>query len=161
MNLLKLSKWIVQTVKLYERCLIACANYPDYWIRFVQRMDADGKLELALNGLQRSTGIFVKVGNFVFALFLHLRLIIWYGEGTNSYSSTSFVMLTTQRAFVSTQRRPEIHLFAARFREKHGDADGARVAFEILRNELVPGLLEVFVKQANFEHRQVALYTQK
>lgn len=34
--------------------------------------------------------------------------------------------------------------------------DGARVAYETLRNELVPGLLEVFVKQANFEHRQVS-----
>jgi hypothetical protein len=56
------------------------------------------------------------------------------------------------------QRRPEIHLFAARFRELQGDADGARVAFEVLRNELVPGLLEVFVKKANFEHRQVANY---
>ncbi|KAG0572900.1 hypothetical protein KC19_VG133400 [Ceratodon purpureus] len=98
-------------LKLYERCLIACANYPEYWIRFVQRMFTEGKLELALNGLQRSTGIFVK-------------------------------------------RRPEIHLFAARFREQQGDAEGARVAFKILRNELVPGLLEVFVKQANFEHRQ-------
>lgn len=68
-----------QTVKLYERCLIACANYPDYWIRFVQRMDTEGKVELALNGLQRATGIFVKVRDFVFAFFLHLRLMIFFG----------------------------------------------------------------------------------
>lgn len=57
----ELVKCVVQTVKLYERCLIACANYSDYWIRFVQRMDVEGKVELALNGLQRATGTFVKV----------------------------------------------------------------------------------------------------
>lgn len=100
-----------KTKKLYERCLIACANYPEYWIRLVQRMDTEGQLELALDGLRGATSIFVK-------------------------------------------RRPEIHLFAARFKEQHGDVEGARVAFETLRNELVPGLLEVYVKQANFEHRQ-------
>lgn len=52
----------MQTVKLYERCLIACANYPEYWIRFVQRMYTEEKMDLALNGLQRATDIFVKVG---------------------------------------------------------------------------------------------------
>lgn len=67
-----------------------------------------------------------------------------------------FVIYSAHCASVGLQRRPEIHLFAARFKEQHGDVEGARVAFETLRNELVPGLLEVYVKQANFEHRQVA-----
>lgn len=51
----------VQTIKLYERCLIACANYPEYWIRYVQRMDAEGKLESALDALERASTVFVKV----------------------------------------------------------------------------------------------------
>ena len=51
----------VQTVKLYERCLIACANYPEYWIRYVQRMDMEGNLELAMDALHRATTVFVKV----------------------------------------------------------------------------------------------------
>ena len=50
------------------------------------------------------------------------------------------------------QRRPEIHLFAARFKEDHGDIDGARFEYEFLNSNLAPGLL---VKAANFEHRQV------
>jgi hypothetical protein len=51
----------VQTVKLYERCLIACANYPEYWIRYVQRMDTEGNLDLAMDALHRATTVFVKV----------------------------------------------------------------------------------------------------
>nr|PNR45766.1 hypothetical protein PHYPA_015537 [Physcomitrium patens] len=39
-------------------------------------------------------------------------------------------------------------------KQKHGYVEDARVAFEILRNELVLGLLDVILKQANFEHRQ-------
>ena len=58
------------------------------------------------------------------------------------------------RVFV-WQRRPEIHLFAARFKEEHGDIDGARFEYELLNSNLAPGLLESVVKAANFEHRQV------
>jgi tetratricopeptide (TPR) repeat protein len=102
---------MLQTVKLYERCLIACANYPEYWIRYVQRMEVEGNLDLANNALTRATTVFVK-------------------------------------------RRPEVHLFAARFREQEGDVKGARSAYEVLSSELAPGLLGATVKHANFEHRQ-------
>jgi pre-mRNA-processing factor 39 len=52
-----------QVVKLYERCLIACANYPEYWIRYVLCMEASSCLDLANNALARATEVFVKVGN--------------------------------------------------------------------------------------------------
>lgn len=57
------------------------------------------------------------------------------------------------------QRRPEIHIFAARYRDELGDVKGARASYEILRNDLEPGLLEAIVKHANFEKRQVTLLT--
>ncbi|KAF8388287.1 hypothetical protein HHK36_026953 [Tetracentron sinense] len=47
-------------VKLYERCLIACANYPEYWIRYVLCMEASGSMDLANNALARATQVFVK-----------------------------------------------------------------------------------------------------
>lgn len=50
-----------QVVKLYERCLIACANYPEYWIRYILSMEASGSLDLANNALARATQVFVKV----------------------------------------------------------------------------------------------------
>ncbi|CAM6096792.1 unnamed protein product [Calypogeia fissa] len=99
-----------KVVKLYERCLIACANYPEYWIRYVQRLEVDD-LKAANEALSRSTDTFVK-------------------------------------------RRPEIHLFAARFKESQGDIKGASAEYELLDTELAPGLVEAVIKHANFEHRQ-------
>ncbi|XP_052886569.1 pre-mRNA-processing factor 39-1 isoform X3 [Gossypium arboreum] len=49
-----------KVVKLYERCLIACANYPEYWIRYVLCMEARGRMDLADNALARATRVFVK-----------------------------------------------------------------------------------------------------
>ncbi|KAL1834866.1 hypothetical protein ACET3Z_004517 [Daucus carota] len=49
-----------KVVKLYERCLIACANYPEYWIRYILRMEARGSTDLAENALARATQVFVK-----------------------------------------------------------------------------------------------------
>ncbi|XP_050208121.1 pre-mRNA-processing factor 39-1 isoform X2 [Mercurialis annua] len=99
-----------KVVKLYERCLIACANYPEYWVRYVLCMEVCGSMDLANNALARSTQVFVK-------------------------------------------RQPEIHLFAARFREQNGDIPGARAAYQLLHTETAPGLLEAVVKHANMEYR--------
>ncbi|KAM5563320.1 pre-mRNA-processing factor 39 [Rosa sericea] len=99
-----------KVVKLYERCLIACANYPEYWIRYVLSMEASGSLDLANNALDRATQVFVK-------------------------------------------RQPEIHLFAARFKEQSGDIPGAQAAYQLVHSEISPGLLEAIIKHANMEHR--------
>lgn len=54
-----------QVVKLYERCLIACANYPEYWVRYVLSMEASENMDLANNALARATQVFVKVGLYI------------------------------------------------------------------------------------------------
>ncbi|KAL5562004.1 hypothetical protein UlMin_031751 [Ulmus minor] len=99
-----------KVVKLYERCLIACANYPEYWIRYILCMETSGSVDLANNALARATQVFVK-------------------------------------------RQPEIHLFAARFKEHSGDISGARAAYQLVHSEITPGLLEAIIKHANMEHR--------
>ncbi|KAK1559606.1 hypothetical protein Q3G72_016325 [Acer saccharum] len=99
-----------KVVKLYERCLIACANYPGYWIRYVLSMEASGSMDLADNALARATQCFVK-------------------------------------------RLPEIHLFAARFKEQNGDIEGAHAAYQLVHTEISPGLLEAIIKHANMERR--------
>ncbi|XP_012483975.1 pre-mRNA-processing factor 39-1 isoform X1 [Gossypium raimondii] len=99
-----------KVVKLYERCLIACANYPEYWIRYVLCMEASGSMDLANNALVRATQVFVK-------------------------------------------RQPEIHLFAARFKEQNGDIEGAQAAYHLVHSEISPGLLEAIIKHANMECR--------
>ncbi|CAK7333903.1 unnamed protein product [Dovyalis caffra] len=99
-----------KVVKLYERCIIACANYTEYWIRYVLCMEASGNMDLANNALARATQVFVK-------------------------------------------RQPEIHLFAARFKEQNGDIPGAQAAYQVVHSEIAPGLLEAITKHANMEHR--------
>ncbi|XP_022715646.1 uncharacterized protein LOC111274904 isoform X4 [Durio zibethinus] len=47
-------------VKLYERCLIACANYPEFWMRYVDFMESKGGREIANFALARATQIFLK-----------------------------------------------------------------------------------------------------
>ncbi|KAH9288350.1 hypothetical protein KI387_032467 [Taxus chinensis] len=97
-------------VKVYERCLIACANYPEYWVRYVQCMQAAGSMEVANDALARATQIFVK-------------------------------------------RQPDIHIFAARFKEQLGDTIGARAEYQLLSSEIAPGLLDSVIKHVNMEHR--------
>lgn len=52
-----------QVEKLYERCVIACANYPEYWVRYALCMEASGSMDLANNVLSRATNVFVKVAS--------------------------------------------------------------------------------------------------
>ncbi|KAL6991384.1 hypothetical protein U1Q18_009497 [Sarracenia purpurea var. burkii] len=47
-------------VKLYERCLIPCAVYPEFWMRYVEFMETKGGREIANFALDRATKIFVK-----------------------------------------------------------------------------------------------------
>lgn len=53
------------------------------------------------------------------------------------------------------QRQPEIHLFAARFKEQHDDVPGARAAYQLVHSEISPGLLEAIIDHANMERRLV------
>ncbi|KAK9022796.1 hypothetical protein V6N11_003038 [Hibiscus sabdariffa] len=47
-------------VKLYERCLIPCANYPEFWMRYVDFMESKGGREIANLALARATEVFLK-----------------------------------------------------------------------------------------------------
>ncbi|KAK1297602.1 hypothetical protein QJS10_CPB15g01113 [Acorus calamus] len=49
--------WIV---KLYERCLIPCANYPEFWIRYVELVESKGGREIADFALRRAAELFPK-----------------------------------------------------------------------------------------------------
>lgn len=71
-----------------------------------------------------------------------------------------FVLYLYLKCFQYAQRQPEIHLFAARFREHSGDIPGSRAAYQLVHSEISPGLLEAIIKHANMEHRLVILYEQ-
>ncbi|XP_074307984.1 uncharacterized protein LOC141642899 isoform X3 [Silene latifolia] len=47
-------------VKLYERCLVSCAHYPEFWMRYVYFVEANGGKEIASDAMDRATNIFLK-----------------------------------------------------------------------------------------------------
>ncbi|KAF5953280.1 hypothetical protein HYC85_011224 [Camellia sinensis] len=47
-------------VNLYERCLIPCVVYPEFWMSYVEFMETMGGQELANFALGRTTKIFLK-----------------------------------------------------------------------------------------------------
>ncbi|XAR66662.1 hypothetical protein NMG60_11012964 [Bertholletia excelsa] len=49
--------WVV---KLYERCLIPCASYPEFWMRYVDYMETKGAREIANSALDRAKNVFLK-----------------------------------------------------------------------------------------------------
>lgn len=61
MKYLKGNIYLIQAVKVYERCLIPCANYPEFWMRYVEFMESKGGREIAKFALERSTRVFLKV----------------------------------------------------------------------------------------------------
>lgn len=65
--------YVHQVVKLYERCLIPCANYPEFWMRYVEFMETKGGREIANYALNRATQIFLKVCFLTNILFLLVR----------------------------------------------------------------------------------------
>ncbi|XP_061362573.1 pre-mRNA-processing factor 39-2 isoform X2 [Gastrolobium bilobum] len=60
LDFIELQKDFDWAVKLYERCLIVCANYPEYWMRYVDFMEAKGGREIANYSLDRATEIYLK-----------------------------------------------------------------------------------------------------
>lgn len=58
-------------VKLYERCLIPCANYSEFWIRYAEFVDAKGGREIANYALGRASSCFVK-GVPIFSMYYAL-----------------------------------------------------------------------------------------
>lgn len=72
-------------------------------------------------------------------------------EASGSMDIASNALVRATQVFV--KRQPEIHLFAARFKEQNEDIDGARAAYQLVHTGISPGLLEAIIKHANMEHR--------
>eukprot|EP00210_Caulerpa_lentillifera_P000013 g12.t1 len=98
-----------QSIILFERCLVACALYPDFWIRYTLFLESLS-LEQAQYALGRAVQVFCK-------------------------------------------KKSEVHLFAARFYERHGNVESARQSLELVTGTLAPTLLTGIVQQAAFEFR--------
>lgn len=99
-----------ETVTVYERCLVACACYPDFWKRYVRYMEKSD-VERARGILERAT-------------------------------------------IVHCKAKVDLHLFAAHFDERHGNAEEARKRYKHVQTNLAPRMVAMIVQFANFERRQ-------
>ncbi|KAK4407269.1 hypothetical protein Sango_0307900, partial [Sesamum angolense] len=84
---------------------------------------------------------------------LHLELLICNFICVLSGSMELAENALARATQVFVKRQPEIHLFAARFKEQHGDISGARAAYQLVHTGVSPGLLEAIIKHANMENR--------
>ncbi|GAB4815080.1 hypothetical protein N2152v2_002126 [Parachlorella kessleri] len=48
------------TVRLYERCLVACANYPEFWMRYIRYLDGKAEAERSRDALTRAATLYCK-----------------------------------------------------------------------------------------------------
>lgn len=51
---------LAHVVHLYERCLVPCASYPEFWIRYARWAQAAGQPERGASALQRGLSVFCK-----------------------------------------------------------------------------------------------------
>jgi pre-mRNA-processing factor 39 len=106
---------LASVTTLYERCLISCASYPAFWIRYALYIESQpqggGDLTRVCEILDRATK-------------------------------------------THTKRKPECHLWKARFDERRGEIEACRSGYQHLLKDVAPNLLQGIVAYANLERRQ-------
>ncbi|XP_078175344.1 pre-mRNA-processing factor 39-2-like isoform X2 [Carex rostrata] len=122
-------------VKLSERCLIPCANYPEFWIRYMDFVHAQGGKEIANNALGRSPPFFQKK---VPAYRMYCAMM--KEELGNSLSSCSLLLHDFNR--FSSNYIKDIYR-EANLEKRKGNIKGA---FELYENEI-----EYAVEKKNVE----------
>ncbi|KAI3741511.1 hypothetical protein L1987_59185 [Smallanthus sonchifolius] len=97
-------------VKVYERCLIPCANYPEFWMRYVEFMESKGGRELANFALERATQVFLKNVSEVHIFNARIREKIGDIEGAraafhlcDTESDSSFIETAIYEANMETR----------------------------------------------------------
>lgn len=68
-----------------------------------------------------------------------MRYVLWL-EANSSDTALSALQRAT---LVYCKRKPEMHVFSARYYERHGNMDEARATYRRVLSEISPGLLEV------------------
>jgi pre-mRNA-processing factor 39 len=56
---------IVRIYALYERCLVPCALYEEFWQRYTMYLQSQGDYERAFNAYARATSVFVPPRYFI------------------------------------------------------------------------------------------------
>lgn len=138
--------WIV---KLYERCLISCANYPEFWMRYVDFMESKGGKEIANDALVRATNTFLKNASEI-----HL-FNAWHREKEGDVEGVRAAFLQCNREsdsfFIDIVRRK------ANMEKRLGNyvaaSDIYREAIELAAEKRLPTLPMLYVHFARFVYK--------
>ncbi|XP_010522533.1 PREDICTED: LOW QUALITY PROTEIN: pre-mRNA-processing factor 39-like [Tarenaya hassleriana] len=123
-----------KVVKLYERCLIACANYPEFWMWYASCAEENGRMDLAENALARATQIFVKRDPRI-----HIFAARFKERNDDIAGARAAYRL------VYSEIAPGFFSEATA---------GARAAYRLVYSEIAPGFFsEATIRHANMEHR--------
>jgi len=110
-----------EVVILFERCLVACALYPEFWMKYVMYMDGiDAAQALAI--LQRAVGVFCKKKSE-----MHLFAARFY-EGRGDLESARQSL-----SYVTSQLTPDLLsgiIAHASFEHRNGDLDKGNSIYE-------------------------------
>ncbi|XP_026395144.1 probable serine/threonine-protein kinase mps1 isoform X3 [Papaver somniferum] len=110
------------TVKLYEKCLIPCANYPEFWIRYVELMESNGGREIAKFALDRATNIFVKGVPAIHLFSANFREKI--GDVSGAHSSIHSCSAESDSDFIERVKRE------ANMEKRLGNNEAAYIIYE-------------------------------
>jgi len=110
-------------IKLYERCVIPCCLYSEFWIRYTKFLEKHGE-----------------------------DIHISKGESKDTYTPIQAREVFKRVTNIYLKRRPDIHLVFASFEEKSKNYQGARDVYEKLLS-IVPQNTETIVRYINFERR--------
>ncbi|KAI3891863.1 hypothetical protein MKX03_031937 [Papaver bracteatum] len=110
------------TVKLYEKCLIPCANYPEFWIRYVELMESNGGREIAKFALDRATNIFVKGVPAIHLFSANFREKI--GDVPGAHSSIHSCSAESDSDFIERVKRE------ANMEKRLGNNEAAYIIYE-------------------------------
>ncbi|TRY57930.1 hypothetical protein DNTS_009818 [Danionella cerebrum] len=147
-----------RVVVLFERCLIACALYEEFWIKVSRRWpDATQDLTQHLPPLRlllpyRNLSYWFLQGSIA---LLSVSLFLWslkYAKYLESYSSEAVRHIYKKACTIHLPRKHSVHLLWAAFEEQQGNVDDARAVLRTIE-EAVPGLAVVRLRRVSLERR--------
>ncbi|XP_026417618.1 pre-mRNA-processing factor 39-like [Papaver somniferum] len=120
-----------KVILLYERCLVACANYPEFWIRYVNFLENGGRRDTAYDALERVTLIYAKREPYI-----HLFRARFYEKNLHFSKARAAYQLLHSEILPG---HPEALVDHARFELRQGNV---KEAFSLLEKAIPAGIRE-------------------
>jgi pre-mRNA-processing factor 39 len=113
-----------RVIKLYERCIISCCNYSEFWYNYSRYLESH-----------------------------HLEIHVANGSPASTYTAPEAREVLLRATTKYLKRRPDMHIYFAFFEEYYKNYEGAVAVFDRLL-KIVPGHIESLLRYISFERRR-------